>query len=107
VKRIYYGWVIVGLAALTYMVIYGSTFAAFGLFVLPVSEDFGLSRADMNTAFVVLNVGIAVSSPLIGRLLDYFPVRRIMMICAALLGLSLATLGLSHSVRLSAGGGRA
>jgi MFS family permease len=56
----------------------------------------------MNTAFVLLNFGVAAVSPLIGRLLDYVSPRRIMVVSVLLFGASFATLGLSHSVWLSA-----
>jgi MFS family permease len=102
VGRIYYGWWIVAVALVTNMVVYGTTHQAFQVFVLPASKEFGLSRAEMNTAMVLYSVGSALLSPFIGRLVDFAPPRRVMAAGALLLGGSLATLGLSHSVWLSA-----
>src|SRR5688572_2817195 len=84
------------------MLLVGSTFTAFGLFVVPVSAEFGLSRAEMNTALILLNIGNAAVAPFIGRMLDRFPVRWIMSSCALLFGACLVTLGLSKSITLSA-----
>ena len=57
----YYGWYVVMMAAAVYAVVMGTTFSAFGLFVVPVSEDLQLSRADMNMALILLNIGSADS----------------------------------------------
>lgn len=100
--RVYYGWCIVAIAVLANMLVVGATYSAFGLFVLPVSAEYQLSRANMNTALILLNLAAAVMAPLIGRMLDRFPAKRIMMVCALLLGASLTALGLSQSVWLSA-----
>ncbi|SFR88807.1 MFS transporter [Sphingomonas jatrophae] len=98
----YFGWNIVALGAVVYMIVIGATFNAFGLFVLPVSAEFGLSRANMNSGLILLNFGNAVFAPLVGRLLDRIPARRIMAAAALLFGLSFVTLGLSRSLWLSA-----
>lgn len=97
----YYGWYVVMMAGAVYAVILGTTFSAFGLFVLPVSSDLNLSRADMNTGLILLNVGSAVMAPFIGRMLDRMPARRIMIGSALLAGLSFATLSVSTSLWIS------
>src|SRR5207245_8286007 len=101
-KRVYLGWYVVAVPMLIYMLGVGVTFNAFGLFVLPVSAEFKLSHADMNTALIFLNIGNAVVAPFFGRLLDRFPAKRIMVACALLFGLCFATLGLSRSLWLAA-----
>ncbi len=100
--RIYHGWYMVAVSALVYMLLLGSTYSAFGLFVLPVSAEFKLSRADINTALILVSMGSAVMSPFLGRLLDRFSSKRIMMISAVVFGLSLVGLGLSHSLWVNA-----
>jgi MFS family permease len=102
VGRLYYGWCIVGVAMMAYMLIIGSTFSAFGLFVLPVSAEFKLTRAEMNTALILLNLGIAAMAPLLGRLVDRIPARRVYFACALLLAVGFVVLGLSRSIWLSA-----
>lgn len=98
----YYGWRIVGIALLFQLLIVGSSANAFGLFVIPVSEEFGLSRADMNTGLIISNLGGAAIAPFLGRLIDNYPVRKIIAICATVFCLGMVGLGLSHSVLLSA-----
>jgi MFS family permease len=99
---LYFGWFIVAIAASVYMLLMGMTYSAFGLFVIPVSKEFGLSRANMNSALIMLNVGSALLSPFVGRMLDRFPTRGIMMVSATLFGLSFVGLALSKSLWLSA-----
>ena len=101
-KRIYYGWYVVAIATVVYMLMVGSTFSAFGIYVLPVSAEFKLSRADMNTALILMNLGNAGLAPFIGRLLDRVPVKRVMIACALLMGLSFVVLSFSRSLWLSA-----
>lgn len=100
--RIYYGWYIVAITMLVFMLSLGSTIYAFGLFVLPVADDFGLSRANINTGIILLNFGMAIFAPLVGRVVDNFPVRRVMLISACLFGASFIILSISHNILLSA-----
>jgi MFS family permease len=102
-RRIYYGWWIVAATMLVYMLIVGSCFSAFGLFVKPVSAELDLSRADMNSALILLNLGMAVLAPFVGRLSDRLPVRVMLIASALLIGASLATLSFSETLMLSAG----
>ena len=97
----YYGWYVVMMAAAVYAVVMGTTFSAFGLFVVPVSNDLQLSRADMNTALILLNIGSAMLAPVVGRMLDRISARRIMLASALLIGLSFAMLSFSSSLLLS------
>ena len=48
-----------------------------------------------------MNLGNAAVAPLLGRVLDRFPVRRVFLTCTILLGLSLVTLAFSRSTMLS------
>lgn len=99
--RLYYGWRIVILAAVIYILVFGSTVSSFSLYVVPVSTEFGLSRAEMNGAFVLINVGSAIWAPFIGRALDRFPLKLILGVSALLIGAGFITLSLSHWIWLS------
>ncbi|HKT77552.1 MAG TPA: MFS transporter [Sphingobium sp.] len=94
--RLYYGWRVVILAAIIYILVFGSTVASFSLYVVPVSAEFGLTRAEMNTAFVLINVGSAIWAPFIGRSLDRFSLKWTMAVSAVLIGVGFVTLALSH-----------
>jgi predicted MFS family arabinose efflux permease len=100
--RIYYGWYIVAISVVSLTLLLGSTFHAFGVFVLPVSQDFGLTRAQTNTALILFSLGSAICAPIVGQMLDRLSIRSIMLGCALLMGASLVALSRSHSVWLCA-----
>jgi MFS family permease len=100
--RIYYGWIIVAITVVTFALVIGAAMQSYGLFVVPVSEAFGLTRAQMNTGAILLNLGMAVASPFLGRVIDRFPARPVMIASGVVFGASLAILGLSTSPLLSA-----
>lgn len=100
-SSLYYGWYITAAYAMILMIVVGAIFGGFGLFVLPVSQEFGLSRAEMNSAFILLNAGVAVISPFLGRAMDRFPARRLMLLAILCFGSGFAILSISHSLWLS------
>jgi predicted MFS family arabinose efflux permease len=102
VRRIYYGWFIVAMAMLIYICVTGFTFGAFGVFVIPVSKELAMSRADINTALILKNLGNAVWAPIVGQLLDRLRARPIMIVCSILFAASFIVLSVSHSLWLSA-----
>ena len=101
-RRVYHGWYVVAMAMAIYTVLIGSTFSAFGVFVIPVSKELMLSRADINTALILKNLGNAIWAPLIGRLLDRVHAKPVMIVCAIVFALSFIVLSLSRSLWLSA-----
>src|SRR5882757_4147300 len=100
--RIYYGWIIAAAGMCTYTLLIGATFNAYGLFVVPVSQDLRLSRADANTGLILMNLGGAVTAPFLGRVLDRIPARLVMMISAVFFGSSFVVLAKTDSLWLSA-----
>ncbi len=64
----------------------------FGVFLKPLTETFGWSRSQVSLAFTCTALTIAVCSPFIGRLLDRFPARRIVLPCTFIYGLTFASL---------------
>ena len=99
---IYRGWHMVAIGMLALMLAVASAIHSYSLYVLPVSAEFGLSRADFNTGLILINFGMAISAPVIGRQLDRRSIRLVMAISAIMLGGSLVVLGLSSNLWLSA-----
>jgi MFS family permease len=77
-RNLYHGWWIVLAGFVCTLLAIGSTTYAFGLFVVPLSQEFGLTRADINSGFIFLLLGFALWAPLVGRLLDRLPARAVM-----------------------------
>lgn len=67
-----------------------STFVvvAFGLFVRPLSDQFGWSRADISFALTVSSVMVVLLGPVMGRYTDRVGARRILLPSIALFGLA-------------------
>ncbi|HEY0974945.1 MAG TPA: MFS transporter [Solimonas sp.] len=97
VPNLFYGWWIVAAGFVTTMLAIGSTTYAFGLFVKPLSEEFGLSRADANIGFIALLIGFALWAPLVGRVLDRSPARMVMCVGGLLVGIGFSLIAVLKS----------
>jgi MFS family permease len=101
VRQVYYGWYVVAITIVIFTVLVGSIFSAFGVFVLPVSAELKLSRAEMNTAIGLVSFGNAALAPFVGWLLDRVAAKSVMVVCSIVYGVSMVTLGLAHILWLS------
>lgn len=99
-SNIYYGWVIVAIAAISTLLTTSSTIYSFGIFTHPISQEFGLSRSSFNWGFILFSISTGVFAPIIGNLADRVSVRKIMMVGAVLLGGSEIALSYSRSLLL-------
>lgn len=98
----HYRWVILIAAFIVQLLAIGSTSYGFGLFVKPVSAEYGLSRADVNLGLIFLVSGSAIFSPLVGRAFDRFPARWLIMAGGILFGLSSLAIALIRDLYLIA-----
>ena len=60
----------------------------------PLSEHFKWNREMVSTAYAVMAITAAISSPIIGYMLDRVPVRRVVTPCLAIVGCGFAFLAL-------------
>ena len=90
----YYGWRVVLAANLGIMVGFSVFAYTFGVFVKPLSQQFGWNREAISQGFAISALAAAVCSPLAGRWLDRYGLRRILLSCMALYSCALAGLGL-------------
>lgn len=74
---IYHGWKVHLGTFVCIMIASGCTSYIFGLFVVPVTEELGISRASMNNGFIAMLLGAGVLSPIVGRLLDRLSARKV------------------------------
>ena len=95
-KPIYYGWYV---CAATVFVAFVTTGArnSFGIFIIPLEEEFGWSRfmlsAAVGTGFLINGI----TQPFVGRLFDRFSGRSVIMAGLVVAGLATASLGLTFS----------
>ncbi len=88
------GWSVVVAAYFGVMVGFGSLLVfTFGTFVKPLGTAFGWNREDVSAAFGFAALTVAVCSPLLGRLLDRYGPKRIIIPCMAVFGISFASMG--------------
>lgn len=86
----YYGWNIVVAGMATQAITLGIIIYSFTFWIAHWTEDFDVSRTEVMTVFLVVQVGSALFSPIAGRALDKFPVRYLILIAAASLAGGLA-----------------
>ena len=66
----------------------------FGVFLKPLTAAFGWTRSQVSLAFTLTALTVACCSPFIGRLLDRFPARVIIVPCTIVYALAFASLSL-------------
>jgi len=92
---LFYGWVIVALAFVAQFVVIGAFIQCFPVFLLPLSEEFGIGRGEASLPPVALMLCGIVISPLVGQAVGRFPIRGVMLVGA--LVMAIGFFGLSHA----------
>jgi MFS family permease len=91
----YYGWRVAIAACLGVMGGFGSLFVyTFSIFVKPLGVQFGWNRGTVSVGFAIAAMTVGFSSPLIGRLIDRFGPRRIILPCMTVFGCGIASFAL-------------
>ena len=95
----YYGWVVLGCVCLAGFARQGPAVAVLSIFVTPMTQEFGWSRTAISGAVSLGGVLAAIVSPVLGPVLDRSGAR--LVLCLAVLGTGLASLGLSFTQSLA------
>ena len=93
-KPVFYGWYIVATCIFVAFVTNGAR-NSFGIFVLPMSEDFGWSRGTISFAAALGFLVNGLTQPFMGKLLDRFGGRKVIISSLALFGLATVVLSLT------------
>ena len=91
---IFYGWYIVATCIFVAFVTNGAR-NSFGIFVLPMSEDFGWNRGDISSAAAIGFAVNGLTQPFMGLLLDRFGGRRVIVVSLIIFGLATVALSLT------------
>ena len=87
--RVFYGWWIVLVAGAGLFFCYIPTVSfTFGLFSEPLSREFNWSRTGISLAFSLSLIAMCVAMPLVGRLVDRFGARKVIVPSVLILGMS-------------------
>ncbi len=85
-RRVFYGWVMLGVGALTFFATGPAQSHIFSVYISPVSDDLGISRTSISSAYAIATLAAALGLPYMGRLIDRFGVRRVVLSVAILFG---------------------
>ena len=92
---IYYGWVVTATTCVMAFLAMGGG-GGFGVFVLPMSEEFGWNRGTISLAAALGALISGLSQPFVGHLYDRWGGRKLMLLSLVLSGLCTALLALTH-----------
>ena len=90
-SKIFYGWFVVAGSVLVVFGVAGSQFS-FGVFLKPMTEDFGWSRTTLSLAFGITFMLSGLLRPLAGYLADRYSPKLVALSGVALLGVMLLLL---------------
>jgi sugar phosphate permease len=100
-STIFYGWWVVFAAAVGIALHIGPVVVeTFGVFLKPLNQEFGWSRGQISFAFSLFAIAGAISTPVVGRLVDYAGARRVVLPATFLFGLGVAGLVLLSGLLL-------
>jgi MFS family permease len=71
-----------------------AAYTSFGLFVVPLSQEFGWGRGEISVAFTIMSLAIAILSPLAGALIDKQGPRRLLLPSIVFFAIAMASLSL-------------
>ena len=96
-KGIFYGWFIL---AVSFFVLFMSTGArnGVGVFVVPMSDDFGWSRTSISLAIASGYLANGITQPFLGNLYDRFGGRKVISVSLLVLGSSTMLLSQTNSI---------
>jgi sugar phosphate permease len=95
--RMFYGWLVVG-CTLFAMALASGTDRSFGIAVIPLSEQFGWSRATLSTVVLITGILSSLFQLMIGVLVDRFGPRYVLAAGVACLGVTVWLLTVATTV---------
>lgn len=90
---------VLGASVLGIFVGFGSlVIFSFGVFLKPVSAEFGWTRTQASLGFTLAALTVAAASPFLGRITDRIGPRRVLLPCVSVFAAALAALAFVHSL---------
>src|SRR6056297_3468393 len=77
-RKIFYGWVVVFSAFLAMLTVSIPVYS-FGVFINPLTQTFGWTRANISGAMAIFQLLLGFGAILLGRLSDKYGVKRVML----------------------------
>ncbi|WP_431810915.1 MFS transporter [Lysinibacillus sp. FW12] len=96
-KGIFYGWYIVITSFLIMFSAFSIVNSLHSLFLVPVTEELGMTRTTFSFVLSVGGLGVAIASPFMGKLLAKRNMKLIMAACVILAGCGFMLYSLAQS----------
>ncbi len=97
-RRVYFGWWVVAAGVALMAVTSGTSFWAFGLYIQPVEDQFGWSRATVSFGIALSLLLSGLTAPLVGRVIDRYGPRRITLLGVVLTSVSFLLVATTSSL---------
>jgi sugar phosphate permease len=97
-RKVYYGWWLLAGSVLAMALGSGVSFWAFGLYVRPLEDDFGWSRAEVSLGFSASLLASGLAGPFVGRWIDTRGARSAILVGAALTSLTYVLLAYTREL---------
>ena len=97
-RPVYFGWWLVAAGVVLMAVTSGTSFWAFGLYIKPVEEEFGWSRATVSFGISLSLLISGLAAPIVGRAIDRYGPRRITLLGAVLTSASFLLVATTSSI---------
>jgi MFS family permease len=90
--RIFYGWWVVLASVVGLLLSVAPVFSfTLGVFIKPLSQEFSWSRAEISLGYALCTLLLSGVTPLVGRLVDRYSARRIVVPSLFIFGLCLTS----------------
>ena len=96
-QPLFFGWYVLGATFFIDLVVTG-TRSSFGIFVLPMSEEFGWSRLTISLVAALGAIVGGVTQPFIGNIFDRFSGRAVILLGLVVVGLSIIALSFTFHI---------
>jgi len=96
--RVFYGWWILGVAALGIFASGPGQSHTFSVFVRPISAELGITPAAVASAYAVATMAAAFGLPLMGKLVDNYGPRRMTLVVSLALGFACLFFGAASNL---------
>jgi len=97
-RQVFYGWWLLAASVAAMALGSGVSFWAFGLYIEPLEQEFGWSRAEVSLGFSAALLVSGISGPLVGRWVDVRGPRSAIIVGATLTALSFLLLATTSSL---------
>ena len=94
-SKIFYGWWVLLACVVGLLVGPGQfAFGSLGLFIIPMQNEFGWSRSEISLSTTIFTIALIFFMPVVGKLVDKFGSKQVLLPAMLVIGLSLAVIPL-------------